>query len=162
VFRTRWGTVDDKGNATFCSDLETREVSIDKKYQDEVFAVDFKRPAAGSLKYTAGFDGQYINSIANQLDDRTIKDSAALVAAIIKTIPASSLKDASPSGDNMTWFQDVIATEVFAINEPDIENRIQSFLGTYINQCHKPCDTPCAFTAPTPGCQPACIGCQKR
>jgi hypothetical protein len=154
VLRTRYGKLDN-GVVTFAfPELETREVVVDQKTQKEIFTVDFKRPASGTLKYTATFTGQYITGVANHLEDTTIKDSAALVASIINAIPRATVKE-KPADGGLAPFQDVIATELFALNEPDIENRIQSFLHTYVNQCHALCPS-CTYSAPAPPCQGGC------
>jgi hypothetical protein len=156
VWRTRWGAVDSKtGTVTFTPELETREVNITPICQKEIFTVDFKRPASGTLNYKATFDGQYITGVDNHLEDTTIKDSAALVAAILKSIPVPVARDVAQSNSSLSGFQDVIATDVFAISEPDIENRIQAFLGVYVNQCHTTCP-PCVYPPPAPSCRTAC------
>jgi hypothetical protein len=70
VWRSRYGKASDTGFITFVKELETRKVEINPVKQKEIFAVDFKRPAAGTLKYKVDFDKdkQYIKEITNELD----------------------------------------------------------------------------------------------
>ena len=55
------------GMVAFIPDLKTRHVVIDPIKQKELFTVDFKRPAAGTLKYNLDFDvdRQYIKKMNN-------------------------------------------------------------------------------------------------
>ena len=52
---------------------------------DKVMTVDMKRPAAGSLEYNLMFDSeaQFINQIESFLYDRTISDTANLIATVV-------------------------------------------------------------------------------
>jgi hypothetical protein len=156
VRRSRWGRVDPNGAVVFTPELETREVEIVPKYQKEIFGVDFTRPAAGTLKYNLTFDKdrQYITGIDNHLEDKTIADVTSLIAAILQTIPPvkAPVRAGDGTGATLSQFQDVIATELFAISEPDLQNRIQAFLNTYVNQCHQLCG-PCVYPPPPAPCQ---------
>jgi len=157
VTQVEWGKVDPTtGAVVLMPELKTQDVDIKPVVQPEIFTVDFKRPASGTLSYKLGFDKdrQYITSIENELEDTTIKDVAGLVAAVIKAVPAPArgfVRDAT-AGNPLVPFPNVVATELFAISEPDLQNRVQAFLAKYVNDCAEKCP-PCTFPAPSPKCQ---------
>lgn len=159
VTRIRWGKVDPTGAVVFAKDLETQNVDIQTITQKEIFTVDFKRPASGSLAYKLTFDPerQYIKGVENEVIDTTIKDVAGLVAAVLKAVPArAQVREVTAQADNFTYFQDVIASEVFALSEPDLQERMEAFLAKYVNDCAPKCP-PCDFPGPNPPCSgPAC------
>src|SRR5262249_36950512 len=153
VTRTRWGKIEPTtGVVVFVPDLETQDVDISPITQQEIFTVDFKRPVSGTLSYKLTFDKdkQYITGVQNELEDTTIKDVAGLVAAVIKAVPTRALvRDVTPGIPNLLPFSDVIASELFAISEPDLQDRVQAFLAKYVNDCAPKCP-PCTFPGPSP------------
>jgi hypothetical protein len=162
VVRTKYGKVSPKGEVTFVPELEARSVGVDAVVQKEIFTVDFKRPASGALAYDVKFDtkGQYITKINNQLNDQTITSVANLIGQILRTVPtlasgaAAGLQSpAQALGGDLTPFQEIAVGEMFALNEPNVQDRIQGFLDTYLNNCDRQCP-PC----PLPGPAPPCIG----
>jgi hypothetical protein len=167
VVMTRYGTVStetNKGAVNFVPELETKSVGVEPVVQKEIFTVDFKRPASGSLAYDLKFDvnKQYITKIDNSLDDRTIASVAALISQVLKTVPTiaggRSTSDQVATGTDLIPFQEVIASEMFALNEPNVQERIQAFLDTYINHCDRQCG-PCPYPGPPPACLPVLRDC---
>ena len=168
VVRSRFGKIDPAtGLVVFQPELETREVCVKPVCQKEIFTVDFKRPAAGKLKYTLTFDQtqQYIKEFNNQVDDQTIAKVTSLITTILKTIPPATgrVTQLTTPGTQMAEFKDVIASELFAIGEPNLEDRVQAFFDYYVNQCHPTCPncpipgpTPCAATGCGAGCAAGC------
>lgn len=143
IKRTRFGTANEHGFVTFVPELEDRTVEVEVKKQTEIFGVDFKRPAAGSLAYKIGFggektNGQYIKSVDNLSNDNTIASVTNLVTTILGTIPPvkKNVRDVAGGESKLLPFEEVIACEVFAINEPGCQNRVQAFIDTYLNSCH--------------------------
>jgi len=139
VKRTRLGKANEKGFVTFIPELETRAVDVEIKKQKEIFGVDFTRPGAGSLKYKLDFTGEYITGVDNASDDQTIAKVTALVTTILNQIPVPGLPKAralAQGTSQLMQFEDVIASEIFPINEPGVDDQIQSFLNTYVNNCH--------------------------
>jgi hypothetical protein len=162
VVRTRYGRISEVGEVTFFPELETKTVAVEPVIQKEVFTVDFKRPASGYLAYDLKFDSnkQYITKIDNSLDDRTITSVAALVSQILKTVPTLvGGKVTADTGTKLTDFKEIIASEVFALNEPKVQERIQAFLDVYLNHCDRQCG-PCPFPGPAPACGSDCQACQ--
>jgi len=138
VKRTRFAKVSDNGFVTFVPELETRDVQIEKKTQKEIFGVDFQRPAAGTLAYNTVFQGQSITKVNNALEDKTIEKVTDLVTTILKTVPPpmSRFNKTTTGSNSLISFEDVIASDVFPINEPGVDCRIQEFLNIYVNNCH--------------------------
>ncbi len=155
VTRTRVGKVDPAtGGVVFVKDLETVGVDIQPIEQKQIFTVDFKRPASGSLDYSLTFDKdrQYITGVDNQLVDTTIQDVSGLVAAVIKAVPAGArVRSATDPGVGLTEVSEVIACELFSLGEPNLQERVQAFLAAYVNNCAPVCG-PCPFPGPAP-CQ---------
>ncbi|MEI7687913.1 MAG: hypothetical protein WCL32_23145 [Planctomycetota bacterium] len=153
VLRSRYGKVTDEGVVVFEPQLETREVATDFVTQKEIFTVDFKRPAAGSLKYKLDFDvgKQYITGVTNESEDKTIAAVTTLITTVIKQIPPIRVREESVATSQFTEFRDVVAMELFAVNEPGLEERIQAFLNIYVNNCHALCP-PSQIPPPPPPC----------
>jgi hypothetical protein len=159
VTRVRWGKVDGTGAVIFAKDLETQLVDITPITQQEIFTVDFKRPASGTLSYKLTLDKQqqYITGIDNEVEDTTIKDIAGLVAAVLKAVPVrAQVREVAPDGTNLSPFPEVIASELFEISEPELQNRVEAFLAKYVNDCAGKCP-PCTFPGPSPRCA-SCLG----
>jgi hypothetical protein len=174
VIRTSYGRVSDKGEVTFVPELESRSVAAESVVQKEVFTVDFKRPAAGSLKYNVKFDTrkQYITKISNTSNDQTITSVANLMAQILRTAPTLGRGGAAGGTDggqtatqieDLMPFQEVVVGELFALSEPNVQERIQGFLDLYLNNCDRQCP-PCPFPGPPASCGATCgpHGCGAR
>jgi hypothetical protein len=167
VYKTTYGTVLN-GIMTPVDGLSTVEIDYDIIKQKEIYAVDFKRPAAGKLEYQLTFDKdkQYITKIVNKSTDETIAKVSDLVATMIRTLPkaaagfSTGLAPGAPMPENLIPFQKVVASEVFGLNEPGLEQRIQDFLDYYVNQCNPCVGGACPYPGPPPGCVNPGHGCK--
>lgn len=104
----------------------------------KAFTVDFVRPAAGTLETDLAFsDDQYLTSITNKLEDKTIKD---ITAAIQTLTPLLTKKAAAAVGENigasLIKNTRTVAFERFDIDEPGFEDRMLSFVELHLNACH--------------------------
>lgn len=137
VWRTRYGKIFENGLVEFVPELETRKVEITPKEQKEIFTVDFKRPAAGSLEYEVEFKDQYITKIKNQSNDETIAKVTALITTIIESVPpTANFRIIDETESQLIPFKEVIASQVFALSTPNVDMCIQEFLAHYVNNCH--------------------------
>ncbi len=136
---------------------------------EKIMTVDLKRPAAGTLEYNLGFDKdkQSLTQIESFLYDRTMRDVANMVAALVpnasqQTVPETASKE-SWSGSSTsamggtttaaagqpivgTGLQNrvlpvdrVVAYQRFDLNACDFEEQVASFLDRHLNQCHDCC-----------------------
>jgi hypothetical protein len=159
VTRTRYGRIDPAtASMTFYPELESKTVDVGWVISKEIFTVDFKRPASGTLAYDLKFTNQTITKIENSLDDKTIASVAGLIAQVLKTVPtvtggaATAAIGDQNGGSGLVAFPEVIASELFALNEPKVHERIQAFVEIYVNQCGRQCG-PCPFPGPPPACE---------
>ncbi|MCG8650020.1 MAG: hypothetical protein MI861_09310 [Pirellulales bacterium] len=143
----------------------------------QIFTVDPKRPAAGTINSTidfGGVNGQYLDKVAYKVDDQTIE---AITGLIGKVAPQGLI--GSPTTDQededveryLRDYQSVVASGIFSLDAPDLELQIAEFLNTHLNHCHT-CqvvpagvqtpkrlasfvEDPCVHGAPTAQC-PSC------
>jgi hypothetical protein len=144
----------------------TRQVNYDLVTMKELFTVDLKRPLSGTIDYTLGFDAkkQYFTGLKTKTVDTTITDVAALIQTIIASTPTMAslgkIKltgvEGPPAGANdIVEIAGSVAVEYFNVNDPQLNDKIQEFLETYLNQCTLPCQRP-MVTLGAPGiCEPA-------
>lgn len=161
VFKTTYGTANaETGAVTMIPNFSTTEIDYDIVKQKEIYAVDFKRPGAGKLDYQLTFDKdkQYITKIVNTSTDETIAKVSDLLATVITTLPkvaggpSTGFLPGGAAPKNLIPFQKVVAVEVFSLNEPNLEARIQAFLDQYVNSC-APCQGGvCPYPPPPPAC----------
>lgn len=110
----------------------------------QIFTVDPKRPAAGTLNQTidfAGKNGQYIDKIQYKVDDQTIEAITGLVNKIAKKglvgTPTSDESATSANVDkNLYQVQGIVASGVFSLDAPDVEIQVSNFLDVHLNNCH--------------------------
>ena len=105
----------------------------------KLFTVDFVRPAAGTLDYSAEFtDEQYFSSIENTITDETIKD---ITAAIKEVAPTLGLPAAARIGTALTnkliTGERTVAFARFDIDAPDFEDQLNEFLTVQVTGCHQ-------------------------
>jgi hypothetical protein len=142
---------------------------------EKVMTVDFKRPAAGigdfNLKFTTGTNEdkkyQYITQFETYVFDRTMEDTANLVASIVPGVSAQSSK-ADPTATsfilgasksaaggtiptttgeiefgsgvkNYLVKDSVVAYQRFDLNACDFEEQVRAFLEHHLNGCHDCC-----------------------
>lgn len=110
----------------------------------KVFTVDFKRPAAGSLGYTADFtDQQYFSKIQSEIDDNTIIEVADAINRVIPAFASLTAGTGTPSQGIGSQLQSkvirgtrVVAYNRFDINSPDFEQQLEAFVNLHLNDCH--------------------------
>src|ERR1051325_1899316 len=129
----------------------TREVEVFVREKKEVFTVDFVRPAGGIGDFTIDFNDkeQYFTRVKGDVTDETIKDITAAVKNItgqIGKLPGAkaplALASALPNvrdAQNITRIESVIATRLFDIHDPQIQEDIHEFLHRHLNGCQLPC-----------------------
>ena len=110
----------------------------------KVFTVDFKRPGSGTLDLDLKFnEKQYFDSIKSELEDTTIKDTAALISQVIGTVKAFQTSAQGPSDDDKEFMQSmniirdtrVVAYRRFDINAVDFEHQVEAFVNQHLNNC---------------------------
>lgn len=149
---------DEKGleRIKLCNPVRSMKYSY--VYDEKVFTVDLKRPGSGTSDSTFNFvdqanqkDAQYISSLNTTVVDNTIKDASALINTIgMKLIGPVKTAD-KMSTDQMTkvkTFESLVATEIFALDDPEFEAQMEGFLHLHLNCCSN-CGTP----ASAPDCK---------
>jgi hypothetical protein len=117
-------------------DIETVPVKTKK-----VFVVDFKRPGAGSLKYSLGFnDEQYLNKIANKIEDQTLQDIADAVQTVSPVLGGLPTKTAGKLSSRLTEATRDVAFRRFDLDRPTFELELNDFVAQAISQCTNPPD----------------------
>jgi hypothetical protein len=106
----------------------------------QLFTVDFKRPAAGSLELTADMsDEQYFKKISSKLQDDTINQSAQLLSTVVRAVSTSA---GGPTQDQLKKMPNVsrefrdVAYKRFDINAPDFEWAVECFVNEQLSKCH--------------------------
>jgi hypothetical protein len=110
-----------------------RSWALEEIKTDKVFTVDFKRPAAGTIKYDAKFSNQYFTEFSNEVEDRTIAEISSAIQGIISVLPKSSGASGEDRGftnglPEIKRFPTVVAVAVFAVDEPNWELQMTDFL----------------------------------
>ena len=114
--------------------IETNIVKTKK-----IFAVDFKRPLAGTNKIALGFNNeQYLSTLENQIVDETIQDVTGILGQFQPTeAVATSAKNAAPKlDDTVIENQRHVAYRRFDIDDPNFEASLSAFLDEQMNNCH--------------------------
>ena len=109
----------------------------------KIFAVDFKRPLAGTNRIALGFnDEQYLNSLENEIVDETIQDVAGILGQFQPTeAVATSAKNAEGKlNDTVVENQRHVAYRRFDIDDPNFETDLRNFLNTQMNDGHSCAD----------------------
>jgi hypothetical protein len=149
---------------------------------EKVMTVDFKRPAAGTMEYNLTFDSsdatkqqQYFKQIETMLYDRTLSDTADLVARFVPgALAGTPAAETATFGfsisrggntaaggvvaggdvatltvgskiDNYFVKDRVVAYRRFDLNDCDFEDQVGAFISHHINDCHS-----CQGRAPLP------------
>jgi hypothetical protein len=138
----------------------TRHLEYDVVAVKELFTVDFKRPAAGTMDLQVAYDektsgGQYFSGITYNVEDLTIDKVSGLIQAIISSTPTLAGLGLPTAARDATLVEvpRVIAVEFFNARQPGLQARIQEFLERYVNACTEPCLGP-ACPAPIPPAVP--------
>lgn len=116
-----------------------REVRKEFIKTKQIFVVDLKRPAAGTLNANIDLDPskQYFNEIKTELSDTTIDAVSELIASVA---PSGLIGAPTSSGeafnDNLKELESVVATQIFEINAPDFEMTLRNYMEQHLNCCH--------------------------
>lgn len=140
-------------------DIKIRRVDSEIIKTEQIFTVDPKRPAAGSLTADVTLQDQYLKTIAYNSNDRTIKDINEVLDTLtdaggILAPPNPAKTNENKKKENQKEaeekreeeFRDVIeidslvAAKVFDLSDPNLEPSIKSFLDCHLNNCHS-CET---------------------
>ena len=115
-------------------------------FDEKIFTVDFKRPAAGAYNLDINMtQDQYIQSVKHDVTDDTI----ARVGDLIDKIAPDLFKFPSPSGDDtdinpvakfgnveLPEIKSVVAVGIFEIDAPDFEHQLTEFINCHLNKAH--------------------------
>ena len=105
----------------------------------KIFTVDFKRPAAGSLAYDMGFnEDQYLNKVANKIEDKTISDVTAAVQRVATAFakPTAANFGSDDLKNKIIEGARHVAFRRFDIDAPDFEQQLATFVYDHMNACH--------------------------
>ncbi len=113
-------------------------------YSDKIITVDPKRPAAGTLAYSAVFqsendearDRQFFSSINYNVQDNTINTITALIPSLFPAKPELMSNQSTPQevrGANLVPKTRTVAWKRFDINAPDFENELSAFVANHVN-----------------------------
>ncbi|MBM3994500.1 MAG: hypothetical protein FJ303_10170 [Planctomycetes bacterium] len=153
----------------------SKDVIFDLVTMKELYTVDLKRPASGTIKYDLTFleddkknPAQRLKQIKSNITDTTIQDTAKLIQTIIATTPTlarlgaiklSSDQDkpaATPPDEKHTAtfveLPGLIACDLFELRDPLLSERMRDFLETHLNGCHA-CPFPYAGPAGKRNCR---------
>jgi len=115
---------------------------------EKIFTVDFKRPAAGTLNYTAKLSptNQYFEQVTSNINDITIQEASKAFERILSALPKAALTGppgntgdgpASPQEvreEALVPIRTVVASEIFDIEDPMFEDNIRGFLHLHVTQ----------------------------
>jgi hypothetical protein len=139
------------GNSPICVNgipHATRRVEHTVREKDEIFTVDFARPAAGTGSADITFEGQYLKSVNGSIDDRTLRDITGAIKNIFGTLgklpgaqPPIALTGLKGIGDvaEIQAIDSVIADRLFDVTDPMLAEHVREFVHTYLNGCAVPC-----------------------
>lgn len=124
-----------------------RKIETEFIETEKIFLVDIKRPAAGVLNTTVDLDpdSQYFTQIKEELTDETITQVGNLIAAIAPggLFGAPTSDDANKTselGENVKVVTNIVASQVFEVEDPNFEISLMAFLDRHVNCCHS-CST---------------------
>ncbi len=115
-----------------------RDFAQEFMYTEQVFFVDFKRPASGSSNLRVKMtDQQYIDAIQHDITDTTISDVRGLVAAAQGTekVDAKTVSDETKPTDVIP-IRSLVAVGIFEIAAPDFEHKVRAFMDCHVNKAH--------------------------
>ncbi len=115
-----------------------RSWAHEKIQTDKVFTVDFKRPAAGIIKYNATFSDQYFTQISNEVEDKTIAEISSAIQGVLGVLPKltgapGQRNFADAALPQIIRFPTVVAVAVFDLDEPDWELQMTDFLAQHLS-----------------------------
>ncbi len=164
VETTYWEKIDSPGERPDLVPLHTcrptRGVSHNVCYTEKIFLVDPVRPGAGIANYEFEFQSSgdnaksedkgkgYLKNVAYKIDDKTITESASLLANSLSLINALQTSANRPNQNTAKLIATdrTIAFGRFDINSPSYEMEVATFLDCHVNcaensvLCPKICD----------------------
>ena len=119
-------------------DAPIRSVSTEFIKTEKIFTVDFKRPAAGTMKLSLEMkdDEQYFEKIQHEVEDKTIEAVSGLVKNLLPSGFATASGGGSSLDNQLKEVESTVAVEVFEIDAPDFELQVSEFLRCHLNQSH--------------------------
>ncbi|MEM7456915.1 MAG: hypothetical protein AAF456_21405 [Planctomycetota bacterium] len=130
------------------------DVDINYAYTEQVFTVDFRRPAAGTLDLLDSDNGlefdtaNYFKSISGSATDETILDITAGLSGLggggeqaeaESARVDDSIKLGTDPDSVYKQFKRVIAFQRFDIAVPGWEHQMHAFIEMHLGQCNPPC-----------------------
>ncbi|MCY2966778.1 MAG: hypothetical protein NT069_24640 [Planctomycetota bacterium] len=125
----------------------------------KIFTIDPKRPAAGTAKWTLNLKNQYPENVDNAISDLTIQQVGAAIERIASSgglgkffsaskpataTAASEGGNPNDSDEAAKYYrlESVVATQVFEVEDPQVEDRVAAFLETHVNHHREPLAPP--------------------
>ena len=120
------------------------DVRTEPVISEQIIMVDFKRPASGTLKADVDFnEHQYFSKIDSKLVDTTLKDTADLIGAAVKTVSARNMTQPQDNGkregEPAVQYHPrkrTVAYQRFDIHAPDYEAQVADFISHHLNNCN--------------------------
>lgn len=114
-----------------------RDFSQEFVYNEKIFTVDFKRPAAGLYNLNLDLtDDQYINELQHDITDDTLKQ----VGALLKDVAPKGFSGFKTVGGHTDApyeeIKSVVAVGMFEIEHPEFEEQMMAFINWHLNQAH--------------------------
>ena len=143
----------------------TRSLEHELCYTEKIFLVDPAKPVAGEQKYGFTFKSNassdaddmgkgYLNKVTYKIDDKTITETANLVANSLKLLNAFpiSANGARPNTSDLISTDRTIAYLRLDINSPTFEQEVTEFLDCNLNNT-----TSASTDCPRVCTQPHCV-----
>jgi hypothetical protein len=128
-------------------------VAADIKYTERMFLVDPVRVASGTGAYGFSFTGQnkvdvpnannealaghgYMHGLNYKADDKTIVNSAALLANVLSINSSSAKKSSVTKEFGLIPIEKVVAFRRFDLGAPMVDAEVDAFLQMHMNACH--------------------------
>jgi hypothetical protein len=124
--------------------LATRSVEVNTRLKDEVFTVDFVKPAAGMADTKTSYHNQYFKKITGAVKDETIQDITNAFSGIVRKVGALPGGVKLTAGDlnkaRIRAHEATIAVQLFEVHDPLLEEKIRGFVSPYVTDCFPPCN----------------------
>jgi len=117
------------------------DVKLDFIRTEKIFTVDFKRPAAGTIDFSADFQNQYITKLSSSITDRTIADVSLALQGILSVVPKGGTKTTLTGGAPaartievapVREINSVRAVGIFEIDDPMWELNVAQFIEMHL------------------------------
>lgn len=148
-----WVPLKDGSDAAGGQPITAMDVKHEFIRTEKIFTVDFKRPAAGTIKFSADFDNQYLTKMSSDIEDRTIAEVSLAIERVMRVLPrragADLLSTKSLAGLTLPEIKEVTsvrAARVFEVDDPMFEVEMAHFMETHL--CAEMTVVPPGKTAP--------------